>query len=386
MANSPILGGALVSPTQNSKTDTINDFFLLLEASQNAITTIDMSGGNVTLSFTQLAGSAVFKVSGLTATRTLTIPLVNLDALPAYRVFLVRNVSSHSVVVGGATGASVTIVAGDAQFLESDGTDVIGFGSGGPGAPGAIGPPGGALDISYTFGTSTTDADPGNGIITFDHSTQNATTVIFVDLLDSAGSDWTAVLDQLDASTNAVKGQLRVFNRSDPTKWIFFNVTGRTTASGYRKLAVTVVGSSASNPFAASDALGFSFARTGDSDTSILTQNNLWTKAQQQSVIALTDGTSIAVDFSLGNNFGVTLGGNRTLAFPSNMPSSGRTQSGQVFVTQDGTGSRTLAFASGWHPVGGGSAPSLSTAAGSVDIISYTVVSPTYIKYSLLVG
>ena len=44
----------------------------------------------------------------------------------------------------------------------------------------------------------------------------------------------------------------------------------------------------------------------------------------------LTDATSIAVDFALGNNFVVTLAGNRTLAAPSNAVAG---QSGQIPVS-----------------------------------------------------
>ena len=44
-----------------------------------------------------------------------------------------------------------------------------------------------------------------------------------------------------------------------------------------------------------------------------------------------------------------------------------------VLVTQDGTGSRTLAWASGTggYSFGSGSAPTLSTAAGDTDIIGF---------------
>src|SRR5512142_3555486 len=41
-----------------------------------------------------------------------------------------------------------------------------------------------------------------------------------------------------------------------------------------------------------------------------------FTKAVSPSVVALTDATTIAVDASLGNDFSVTLGGNRTLGAP----------------------------------------------------------------------
>ena len=49
-----------------------------------------------------------------------------------------------------------------------------------------------------------------------------------------------------------------------------------------------------------------------------------------------------------------------------------------MFITQDGTGSRTLAFGSYWD-FAGGTAPTLSTDAASVDRIDYVVRSATSI-------
>lgn len=57
----------------------------------------------------------------------------------------------------------------------------------------------------------------------------------------------------------------------------------------------------------------------------------------------LTDAASITIDCEDGNNFLVVLSGNRTLENPINA-TSGLTI--QVFVRQDGTGSRTLAYGS----------------------------------------
>jgi hypothetical protein len=57
---------------------------------------------------------------------------------------------------------------------------------------------------------------------------------------------------------------------------------------------------------------------------------------------------------STGINFSVTLGGNRTLGNPSNT-TNGKT--GVIYITQDGTGSRTLAYSSNWK-FAGGTAPS----------------------------
>ena len=85
------------------------------------------------------------------------------------------------------------------------------------------------------------------------------------------------------------------------------------------------------------------------------------------SITALTDGATITPDFDDNNNFSVTLGGNRTLANPSNITAG---QSGVIVVTQDGTGSRTLSFGSNFK-FAGGTAPTLTTTASAVDVIAY---------------
>jgi hypothetical protein len=94
-----------------------------------------------------------------------------------------------------------------------------------------------------------------------------------------------------------------------------------------------------------------------------------FTAAQRGTISALTDGATITPDFAVANNYSVTLGGNRTLANPSNLTAG---QSGSIFITQDGTGSRTLAYGSQYDFIGG-TAPTLSTAANAVDRIDYIV-------------
>ena len=92
-------------------------------------------------------------------------------------------------------------------------------------------------------------------------------------------------------------------------------------------------------------------------------------------ITALTDAATITPDLNASNNFSVTLAGNRTLANPTNITAG---QSGSIFVTQDGTGSRTLAYGSYFKFVAG-TAPTLSTAASSVDRIDYVVATTTKI-------
>jgi hypothetical protein len=85
-------------------------------------------------------------------------------------------------------------------------------------------------------------------------------------------------------------------------------------------------------------------------------------------VVALTDASTITVDASKGNVFTVTLGGNRTLGNPAN-PAAGQTV--HFHVTQDGTGSRTLAYG-GSYDFGAAGAPTLTTTASKTDILGFT--------------
>jgi len=100
------------------------------------------------------------------------------------------------------------------------------------------------------------------------------------------------------------------------------------------------------------------------------------------SITALTDAATISVNFASSNNFSVTLGGNRTLGNPSNVVAG---QSGFIAVTQDGTGSRTLAYSSNWD-FASGSAPTLTTTAGATDIIAYYARTTTSIVADVILN
>ena len=116
-------------------------------------------------------------------------------------------------------------------------------------------------------------------------------------------------------------------------------------------------------------------ANTTANAAATLTAVQTFTAGQRGEVTALTDASSIATDLALSNNFAITLGGNRTLANPTNTVAG---QSGSIFITQDGTGSRTLAFGTNFKFVAG-TAPTLSTAASSIDRIDYVVAEATKI-------
>ena len=85
-------------------------------------------------------------------------------------------------------------------------------------------------------------------------------------------------------------------------------------------------------------------------------------------VVHLTDAAMIAVDASLGNDFRVTIGGNRTMGTPSN-PTNGEQI---IFQITQGTGAPfTITWASGYEFSAGLPQPTLSTTAGQTDLLGF---------------
>jgi len=117
-----------------------------------------------------------------------------------------------------------------------------------------------------------------------------------------------------------------------------------------------------------------------DADTAKTDVAQSFTAAQRGSISALTDASTITPNFATANNFSVTLGGNRTLANPTNLTAG---QSGVIVITQDGTGSRTLAYGS-YFKFPTGTAPTLTTTASAVDVLCYYVESTTRITARLM--
>jgi hypothetical protein len=114
---------------------------------------------------------------------------------------------------------------------------------------------------------------------------------------------------------------------------------------------------------------GAALTPTYDPDTAKVDVVQTFTAGQRGEITTLTDAATVLVNFADSNHFSVTLAGNRTLDNPTNQVAG---QSGSLFVIQDATGSRTLAYSSDWE-FAGATAPTLSTAASTVDRIDYIV-------------
>lgn len=108
--------------------------------------------------------------------------------------------------------------------------------------------------------------------------------------------------------------------------------------------------------------------QAGTTGDKAVTADALWSAITAH---ALTDAASIAIDMHQGPNFEINpIGGNRTLAAPSNQRVE---QTGRIFVKQDGTGNRTLSYNSVYTGPQG-VVPTLSTQANAIDCLYYDVI------------
>lgn len=112
-----------------------------------------------------------------------------------------------------------------------------------------------------------------------------------------------------------------------------------------------------------------------------LSTDQVWAAAA--SVPLAQSAGNVAVDLSAAFNFTLAMtGGPWTLSAPTNGKPG---QSGTIEIRQDATGTRLLSFNAAWR-FAGGIDPVLSTAANSLDVLSYRVLSDGTIFAGLAKG
>jgi hypothetical protein len=112
--------------------------------------------------------------------------------------------------------------------------------------------------------------------------------------------------------------------------------------------------------------------RDNTSDRALAT-NYVWAAADTVA-LSWTSGGTTAVDLDAGINFTVTTAtGNSTLGAPTNAKVG---QSGFIYITQDGSTPRELAYNAAWV-FAGGNDPALTAVAGAKDVLFYQVLDDT---------
>lgn len=203
----------------------------------------------------------------------------------------------------------------------------------------------------YTFGSTTTDSDPGPGQLRLSSATHTAATRITLDPIDANGNNLASVLSTFDDSTSTLKGLLRLQHATDPTKFVIYSLTAYATPSGYVNFTVSGgVGSSAS-PFVAGDSVVLSFVPKGDKGDT----GPAWTGG---AVAGRAYTTPVDVAFSATPTFNTSLSnvfhlgaltGNVTSMTISNAAAG---QAMNIRFVQDGTGGRTVTLPASVKAVG----------------------------------
>jgi len=122
-------------------------------------------------------------------------------------------------------------------------------------------------------------------------------------------------------------------------------------------------------------------AATATANAATTTGIQTFTAAQRGAVVVQAYSTGIALNFSSGNNFQITLTGNTTLQTPTNIASG---QAGVVTIIQ-GSASNTVAFSTGWlYPGGSGSTPTITATSGAVDLLVYYTKDASSVSYRLV--
>lgn len=179
-------------------------------------------------------------------------------------------------------------------------------------------------------------------------------------------------------STYSVSGSTLTFSTAPPTGSSNVEVVWTTPLA----IGTPSDGSVTADKMAAgAAAANLGFTPADDSLVMHLAGAETATGAKRGAVSALGNQSgTVTLDLATSNNFSMTLTGSSTLANPSNQVAG---QGGVITITQDGTGSRTLAYGGYWK-FPGGTAPTLTTTAGAVDVLAYQVESATRITARLI--
>jgi len=180
------------------------------------------------------------------------------------------------------------------------------------------------------------------------------------------------------ATVNAVSG---VFTTNVSGATLIGNLITCNSGNFASGLITTGVIQSTTGGFRFPDGTTQTSAATTTANVATTTGINTFSAAQRGTIVVQSYATGIALDFSSGNYFQITLTGTTVLQNPTNVASG---QAGVITIIQGSSGN-TMSFGSNWHyPGGSGNTPSLTATSGAVDLLVYYTRSTTSIGYRLV--
>lgn len=172
-------------------------------------------------------------------------------------VFRLYRVTGSVVDSTGYRTVTITYVTGNGTLSDLTSCSVAFERAGDKGTDGVT------AGLRYTFDTTTTDSDPGNGKFRLNNASPGSATASYLDNVDADGATVTTTLDTWDDSSANIKGVLLVRSAATPSTFAQYSVTGSVVdGTGYRKLTLAYLAGNGS--FSNSDAISVQFVRTGD--------------------------------------------------------------------------------------------------------------------------
>lgn len=258
---------------------------------------------------------------------------------------VVANTAARDAILTNVKGSSYLVYRVDLPGFEYWNGSVWTAVAGGSGGSSASG-------FTQTFDASTTDADPGDEEFRLNHATPASATAIYLDDLAADGTNVRDLITSWGALPGTVKGRLTLRDATAPENWITYSVSAYTTATGYGKLTIAVVDSSATVTLAGEVSIEFDAGPTGvllaDGTVALSAAwdvgnqriDDVRSMSYEGEVDNGNSGAADTIDWTTGALQKSTLTGNCTYTFTAPQPWTAI----QLRVVQDATGGRTVTW------------------------------------------
>ena len=182
----------------------------------------------------------------------------------------VQGVQGIQGVEGASGSTGLTGATGTQGETGSTGPQGASGATGIQGASGLQGSFGGAA-FDYTYmGATGVASNPGTGKIALNNATISSATEMYINDTDDLSVSIYNYLQTIDDSTSAIKGHFSITEKTDPTNFVLFAITGaHTHGSSYFTVPISYL--SGGGTLSTNDDVIITFARTGDKGDTGLT-------------------------------------------------------------------------------------------------------------------